>query len=345
MVMPLVVVLLPGPGSLTATLESVRTEIDPDTTIVRLASGDYTDSTSDEIAISIPTTDPHEVLATADLLTFVRVGDRLRKGALRARLAPMTAHPNAVLGIAGHALVNSDGVEVVTRRAPTLPLDRVELLLHAHVEPAAVLVRASALDTAALTLLLRPYGDAVVWSRLARDHGLLPSGEIAADVQIDPERHGHAPQALVAALLESVASFDSADTVGQSTVRRELLRRLYLESTIDPALATLDLSDVFAQSLDKRADFGALLADLQWALERQRDALSAERTPWPRGEVPVADALPELADEELQDLRTKAEMLWHEILVRDATIRRLEAELRDRATIDDGAGESSGVPL
>ncbi len=330
----LVVVLLPGFGSLTATLDSIRTEIDPDTPIVRLASSDYTDLVVDDAVMSVPTSDPHEVLAGADLLTFARAGDRLRPGALRARLAPMAAHPNAVLSIAGHALVNSEGVEVMTRHAPTLPLDRVELLLHAHVEPAAVLVRAAALDAVALTLLLRPHGDAVLWSRLAQDHGLVPSGEIAANVQIDPERHGHAPQARVAALLESVASFDSADTVGQSTVRRELLRRLYLEPTVDPALAALDLSNVFAQALGKRTDFDALVADLQWALERQRDALSAERTPWSRGEVPVADALPDLADEELQDLRTKAEMLWHEILVRDATIRRLEAELRNAVAVE-----------
>jgi hypothetical protein len=335
--MSLAVVLLPGPGSMTATLDSVRTEVDPDTSIVRLASSDYTDAGVDDAVMSVPTTGPHEVLTAADLLTFVRAGDRLLPGALRARLAPMTAHPNAVLGIAGHTLVTRDGVEVMTIRAPTLPLDRVELLLHAHVEPAAVMVRAAVLDAAALTLLLRPHGDAVLWSRLAQDHGLLPSGEIAANVQIDPERHGHAPQARVAALLESVASFDSADIVGQSTVRRELLRRLYLEPTVDPALTALDLSDVFAQSLGKRADFGALVTDLQWALERQRDALSAERTPWSRGEVPATDALPELADEELQDLRTKAEMLWHEILIRDATIRRLEAELRNAVAVDGGA--------
>jgi hypothetical protein len=275
----------------------------------------------------LPAVPPAEALAAADVLAFVRAGDRWRPGALAARLRTFIAHPTAVLGVAGHVLVHT-GRELLEVRAPLPPFDANRLLLCPSIEPAAVLVRPAALDESALALVARPHGDARVWSELVRAHGLLPSTEIAADVALDPERHGHAPDVRTRALLEAVAAIGATGSAGTVTIRRELLRRLFVEPDPDPALADVDLHSLLGGADDPATR--AVIDDLQWTLARQREALAAERVRWPVGEVPAEDAVPTLSEEELHDVRLVAEDLWIEVQVRDTEIARLKAELAAR---------------
>ena len=72
-----------------------------------------------------------------------------------------------------------------------------------------------------------------------------------------------------------------------------------------------------------------VLADLQWALERQRDALAAERVTWAQGVVAPEDATSGPTDLDLLDARSLADDLHHSAW-RDAEIIRLTALLEQR---------------
>jgi hypothetical protein len=326
---PLAVVLLPGPGAFAATLTSVCSEVGDEVPVLFLATQDH----SPEDLAGVASGTPDEVLAAADILAFARAGDRWRTGALSARLRPLNAHPTAVLGVAGHVVVDGGGREVLAVQAPMPPVDATELLLHPSIEPAAVLVRSTALDEAALELIARPHGDAVVWSEIVRRHSLLPSMEIAAEVALDENRHGHEPRARTEALLTAIRAGKDSGAPGGSTLRRELLRRLYIEPLLDPELTGIDLAALFA--IDATAPFAAVLEDLQWILERQHDALTVERLRWVHGEIDPLDRIPETTEVEIQDARLKAEELWNELKVRNAELARLQAEIKRRdATID-----------
>jgi hypothetical protein len=320
---PLAVALLPGPGDAKATLASVRAEAGADVPVATL--------TEDSAA---------ELLATAETIGFARAGDRWREGTLAARLRPLAAHPTAALSVAGHRLVDAEGHALLTVPAPALPLDPVELLLRASVEPAAVLVRADALDAAALAHVLRPHGDVVLWNRLAGASGLVRSGEIAADVPLDRERHGSHRETRTAALLTAATEGTrSADASGASSVRRELLRRLYLDAPSEPE--PVDLTALLGTPpADDRA--AAVVADLQWALERARDALAAERVPWPECVERHRDAPGPFAEEELFDLRGAVRGTVAEVELRDALLRRYEAEILRRDAI---ISRLTGTPL
>lgn len=330
MTAPLAVLLLPGPGSVDMTLTSVRAEAGGEIPVLWLAR--ESDPSRPPTGLSSAT--PGEILTAADVLAFARAGDRWRPDTLAARLRPLSAHPTAVLAVAGHVLVDASGGEVRVVRAPMPPFDATELLLHPSIEPAAVLIRSAALDATALELIAHPYGDAVVWSGLVRRHGLLPSMEIAADVALSADRHGHDPQARTSALLGALRAEKTAEeALGRSTLRRELLRRLYVDSPIDPELAEVDIAELFAA--DSIPAVAAAVKDLQWALDRQRDALAVERLRWAQGEVDPVDRIPETSEADLQDARLKAEEIWNEIKVRNAEIERLRAEIARRdATID-----------
>ena len=196
MSLPLGVVLIPGPGRVSETLVSLRDEIDRSMPIIGFGVGD-----DDHGGIAVART-ADEVLAAATVLAFVRAGDRLREGALPIRLTAFAARPDAVLSVAGYRLIAADGSEIRTAPAPLPPFHSHSLLLGPAVEASAVLARSEALDQTALDLIVRPHGDAVVWGRLAARFGLVPSSEIAADVRLDPARHGHAPAVRLGALLE-----------------------------------------------------------------------------------------------------------------------------------------------
>jgi hypothetical protein len=309
---PFAVALLPGPGDDDMTRSSVRAEAGADVPIVPLAEAGGGAA----------------LLARAETIAFARAGDRWRAGALAARLRPFAAHPTAVLAVAGHVLVDAEGHEVLRVSPPPLPLDAEELLLRAAVEPSAVLVRASALDEAALALLLRPHGDLVLWSRLARASGLLRSGEIAAEVLLDPERHGSHHEARTAALLAAAAEVEGE---GASAMRRELLRRLYLDA--GPTAERVDLTALLGGTAADPDRAAAVFSDLQWALERARETLAAERVSWPPELERDADAPGVFVEEELFELRAAVRTTVTEVEVRDALLRRYEAEIQRRDAI------------
>lgn len=309
----LAVALLPGAGDAELTRASVHEEAGADVPVVALPDGDGA------------------ALLGAGTVAFARAGDRWLPGTLAPRLRTFAAHPTAAISVAGHAVIDAAGATVLTVPPPALPLDPAELLLRARVEPAATLARASALDAAALDLLLQPHGDVVLWNRLARGGGLVRSSEIAAQVPLDSERHGSDRALRTAVLLAAVtdaAGDPSAE--GASSVRRELLRRLYLDA---PAGAEpVDLAELLGTAVSD--DATAVLADLQWALERARDALAAERVVWPQGALERDDDAPGLfAEEELYGLRAAVRTMGADVEVRDALLRRYEAEILRRDAI------------
>lgn len=325
----LAVVLLPGPGAIATTYASVRAEVGehvPVRWLIREDDGSPPSPMVSDLPAGIERATAQELLATAEVLAFARAGDRWRPGTLAARRRPLSAHPTAVLGVAGYALVDRTGRELLVRRAPLPTVDPVEQLLCSAIEPSATLVRSAALDARSLALIAEPHGDAVVWSELVRRHGLLPSMEIAADVALDPDRHGHEPRARTESLLAGIrADAAPSDALGSTTLRRELLRRLYIEPQLAPELAGIELASLFATDTD--ADVRATIDDLQWTLERQHDALAAERLRWGSGEVDPSDRVMPGTDLELLDTRLKLEELWRELKVRDAEIVRMKAEL------------------
>jgi hypothetical protein len=319
----LVVVLLPQGGrDADGTRESVRAEVGGAVPVVVL--GDQGTA---------------ERILGAALVAVIRAGDRWRAGTYAARAQPLTAHPDAGLVAAGHARVDETGRELLVVPAPRAPIDPTDLLLRRDVEASSVIVRGGVLDADALELLGRPHGDLVLWSRITREHGMLSSGEIASDVLVDPDRHGSSPRARVAELLEQCRALP--EEPGACTVRRELLRRVFVDGTA--ADGPVDLRELLADEADAGAR--AVVADLQWALERQQDALSAERVEWPRdqsGYTPEAGPAP-LPDEEPMDARVEAIHLAVEVAVRDSKIRRLEAEIYRRdAMIEELRATTAG---
>ncbi len=316
MAVPLAVILLPGPGDPRPTLESARAEVGKGPPVLEL-----------------PGTDSVEVLSSGEVLAFLRAGDVWRPGALASRLRPLLAHPTAVLGVAGYVLVDAAGCALLEIRAPLPPVDPAALVLRPRIEPAAVLVRSAALDEDALRLIGTAHGDTAVWSRLVRSHGLLPSMEIAADVALDPDRHGHAPQSRTAILLDAVRCAHG-DADGDSAIRRELLRRLFVEP--DQALAEVELATLLGPAVGVSPS--RVLEDIEWVLERMRDALAAGQVRWPAGEVDTEDPIELMTEAELHDARLRVEEFWLEIQVRNAEIARLNAELEMHHAMLEGAG-------
>ena len=305
---PVALLLLPGSGDAEATLASVHAEAGADIPVATLAEAG------------------EELLALADVIAFARAGDRWRPGSLTQRLRILVAHPTAAVSIAGHAIVDASGEEVATVAAPQLPLDPVAVL-GSGFEPAAALVLSELLDAAALELLRQPRGDVALLSRLTRSHGLVRSSEIAAEVPLDPERHGFRRGASAAELLAAAA--EAGDEPGASALRRELLRRLFLDVRAERAEG--DLAELLGPAADGRA--AAVVADLQWALERGAEALATERVPWPRAAMDDEDAPGLFVEEELFDLRGAVQHMCGEVELRDALIRRYEAEILRRDAI------------
>jgi hypothetical protein len=318
----LAVVLIPGPGSVSETLVSLREEIARSVPLVGFGLREPGELGDVGVARGAG-----EVLGTAEVLAFVRTGDRLREGALTGRLRTFAARPEAMLSVAGYRLVAGDGSEIRTAPPPLPPFEPHSLLLRPSVEASAVLARSQALDQTALDLIVRPHGDAVVWGRLAARFGLVPSSEIAADVRLDPARHGHAPGMRLAALLEFARAGELNTSAPEGVaLRRELLRRLYLEPQ-PPDPPPLDLADTFT------AAGAPVLADLQWALERQREALAAERVTWPQGIVAPEDETTGPTALELLDAQMLTDELYHRMAGREAEIVRLTALLEQRESV------------
>ncbi len=348
------VVLLPGaddaPAGLTATLAAVRAEVGEAARIVccPTVAGGIAWPGVEAVA-------PAEVAAANGLLGFARAGDRWRPGTWAARRRPLEAHPTAVIGVAGHVRTGGAGDGVIVA-APMPPVDLGTALLGPTIEAAAVTVRATALDPDAVELLHRPQGDALVWARLIAAHGHLPSGELAADVPYDPDRHGLDARARRDALHAEVTADDGdEDPPDRSALRRELLRRTVLAAPAGGA--DVDPGPWLGASATPRAR--AVVEDLRWALLRQSEALAAERVAW-RPET-LGDGGPVDGSLDLEQLRYEMRLaeardeiaashetvrwLDTEVAHREATIERLNDELRrHRAEIERLAGRATNEP-
>ncbi len=340
MSLPLTVILLPGgvAGGLAGTVAAVRADAGEETELLALAGAD---AATDEIAAAgIALADPAALAGSDRILAFFRAGDRPLPGALRARLRTFAAYPGAAVAVAGHELVGRDGE---TRRRidpPAAGTDPDEILIRRTIEASAVLARAEHLDEGHFDLLARPYGDIVVWSRVAHDAGYTRSGEIAAEVPLDPERHGQSGQAWIGPLSERVRAAAGPDRTGDSETRRELLRRLYLAG--EDHAGPVELAALFAGKLDDPAHAAAVIEDLQWIAERQAEALRLERLRWVDGIVKPEDIPPLTINEEILEAQaTLGEMGARTAQMANA-VRRLETEVYRRDAI---ISELRGVPL
>lgn len=316
-------VLLPGgdPSRLDVTIDSIRAEAGRDAQVVSLVP-DQKD---------LPFLEAVEALRADQLLSFARPGDRLVPGALATRAMTFSAYPGAAISFAGHRIVDSEGEALREVKAPPPGTDPDLILLRPAVEAAATIVRASALEARHLELLSRMHGDVVAWSKIAHDEGMHISGEVAVEVPLDSQRHGFDPAARVEGLLVAFAASDGAETSRDPELRRDLLRRIYLEP--DGAERLIDLAEVFAAKLQDPDSAAAVIADLQWLAERQAEALKLERLRWAEGEVPIDDKAPLTVSEEIIEAHaTLAEMgiRTHEMA---AIIRRLQHEVYRRDVI------------
>lgn len=327
----LTALILPGgdPEGLGQTAADFRAELGERAEVLALAGpGIDPDGAA---AAGIALADPGALAGAERTIAFARAGDRLVPGALEARLRTFAPHREIGLQIAGHILVGEDGAEVRRVDPPVPGSDPEELLIRRSVEAAAVLARAGCLGRRHFELLSRPFGDLVVWSRVARESGYWVSGESAAEICLDRERHGFGPEAAVGQLLETVGAAHGPDRPGESSARRELLRRLYLvpEEPAEP----VDLAAVFAGKLGPEADAGAVIADLQWIAERQRDALRLERVRWAEGEVADSEIPPLTISEEIVEAQSKLSEVGANMAEMQSLARRLEAEIYRRDAI------------
>ena len=333
-------ILLPGgdPSLIGQTLDSIRSELGPDTTILGLAGDGLTTGQIGEAALSPATAG--SVAGADGVVTFARPGDRLIPGALEIRLLTFESFPAAAISIAGHVLTGPDGEPVRQVKPPTPGTPPDEMLLRRTIEAAAVLVRTPALTPRHLDLLTRPLADIVVWSRIAHEAGYQVSGEMAALVPLDPERHGQSAAARVGALIEAVSAASGPDEPGESTMRRELFRRLYLAP--ENSGEVVDLTVLFGGKLDSPEGTAAVIDDLQWIAERQSEALQLERIRWADGEIREQDSTPLTVSEEIIEAQSRLGEVGARMAQLDNTARRLEAEIYRR---DGIISDLQSVPL
>jgi len=318
---PITVILLPGgdKSHIDKTLGSVRDELGSDTDVIDLVGEDR----SAKLAGASPGKD--------QVFAFVRAGDRLVPGSFAARMLTFGNYPAAGISLSGYLLTGPDGEPVRRVKAPLPGTQPDEILLRRNVEAAAVLVRGSALTSANLELLKRPHADIVVWSRIADESGYQVSGESAAFIPLDPNRHGQSATAKIATLSESVAASSGPDRSGDSTLRRELLRRLYLAP--EDLAEAIDLADLFSGKFDSVESTAAVISDLQWIAERQSEALQLERVRWAEGEIREEDSTPLTVSEEIVEAQARLGEMGARLAQLENVIRRLEAEIYRRDTI------------
>jgi hypothetical protein len=336
---PFAALLVPTAGAseddARATVAAARAELPDGTPFVALAGGPAGHDGG------LPTLEAADALAAAELLVPLRPGDRWRDGALVHRLRPMRAHPTAALGIAGHERVDAAGRVLFAVAAPLPGTPPSELVLRTSVEASAVVLRTAALAPAELALLARPFGDGLLWRVLAARHGVLPSGELAAAVRVDAGRHGHDPATRIAALRVAAApdgadGADGSDDPGDATLRRELLRRLHVEP-VAPAGAA-PLAELLAPAARADPHTAAVLADVDWVLARQAEALATERLRWADGELGAAEPTEPPDGDELAEANAEIARLHREVIVRDRENARLHAEIARREAILERLG-------
>ena len=333
-------ILLPGGDAsrLGETLDSIRGELGADGAVLGLPGGDLDATLLAEAGLTTAT--PDTVADAGGILSFARPGDRLLPGAMEIRLLTFENFPAAAISIAGHVLTGPDGKTVREVKPPTPGSAPDEMLIWRTIEPAAVILRTPALPPEHLDLLGRPLADVVVGSRIAREGGYQVSGEAAAMVPLDPDRHGQSGIARVGSLAEAVGTTSGPDEPGESTMRRELFRRLFLAP--EGQDQAIDLARLFEGKLGSPEGAAAVISDLQWIAERQSEALELERVRWADGELREKDATPLTVSEEIVEAQARLGEVGARMAQLDNTVRRLEAEIYRRDSI---ISDLQGVPL
>lgn len=302
---------------LAATLASVRGEL-PDAPVLALR-GELGDE-------GITSVTAEEALAAGEILAPIRVGDRWVPGSLEHRSLAFRKQPGSAIAAAAYERVDADGNVAVRISAPPPGTSTSELLLRPVLDASAVLLRSEFLTPERLAWLLQPFGDEALLAGLAHEHGLLPSGELAAQVTLDPARHGYAT-----AIPRLTAAIDAlpADAPGAATLRRELLRERWIEP-LAPA-GELDVAALLPADVRDRSDVAPVLDDVTWVLQRQAEALAAERLRWADGDLGGFEPIETITDSTLPNTETdlvgEIHRLHVELLRREAIIDRLTADV------------------
>jgi len=142
---PLAIVLVPGPGSASETLVSLRDEIARAVPLVGFGLGEPDDLGGVGVARSA-----EEFLGAAETLAFVRTGDRLHRGADGTSEA--VCGPSRCDAQCGGLPARRPRRSEIRTAPPPLPPFHAHSLLRPSVEASAVLVRSEALDQTALDL-------------------------------------------------------------------------------------------------------------------------------------------------------------------------------------------------
>jgi hypothetical protein len=264
-------------------------------------------------------------LERAELVAFARPGDRVIPGHLRLLRVALEADRDASASVGAHRLVDEQGRALADVHHDGRSPQPLELARHCPLEPSATLARRAVLDDELLARLADPGGYPAFFCGLAERGGIACARDVVAEVLLDPARHGFEPAARIS---ELVALLEAGAPAPQE-LRRELLRRLYLEGRPVP-----DWFDV--RALTPAGDTDALLADLEWTLARQAEQLALLWQGWPKPEALdlrrlewPEDKILALRDE-LSDARTEgaryeaiAGRLQAELVHRDAVILRL----------------------
>jgi hypothetical protein len=281
------------------------------------------------------------------LVALARPGDTFRAAHTWALEGALEARPDAVAAVGGYALVDRED-RLLSLVAPlAADVEAKMLARRCRLEAAAAIVRGRVLDQRLLGLLAEPEREPVFWRELSARGPIVCERAMVADVRLDERRHGSEPALRIAQLIELLrggAADDSRTERGacQATsatdLRRELLRKLYLEGHTVPA--SIELAELAGPG-----DAAALIADLQWTLERQAEQLAAlwagwpvqpERTTiaepeWPEDRIPHLDLELAEARSELDRQHVIVARLVAEVGLRDARIARMSASSSNRS--------------
>jgi hypothetical protein len=262
--------------------------------------------------------------ASGEYVAFIRAGDLWHERKLVRQIDALESS-DAVLSFTGHRKVSPSGREVArVAISPSTHLRPDELLLRCPIEASTVLVRTVVLSDRAVVSANRPGGDIVLWAEIAAHHPVLGLPSVLADVRLDPARHGLGTPGRVEELATIARSrLCRARPVG-SVVRRELL--LQIDAADEVAVSSLCLLPDAASAAER----DELLADVQWAIERQTELREAEGSSWPAGHVEDADQVVDWPDLEVTDRDEVLYAMQRFVADADLNARELHRLLAER---------------
>jgi hypothetical protein len=273
----------------------------------------------------------------AELIAFIRPGDRWLPGQLEAQRAALEATPEALLSAGRHRRRVSGDRDLGEYGLIAGPIEVAELALRCPIEASAAAVRPSALDADRLADLAKPGGDVALWCGCAAAGPVARVDAVLAEVRWDSGRHGFD----VTARIERLRTL-SQSPVGRSgpaaaAIRRELLARIYLEGGAPP-----DRFD--AAELAGDDGLSGVVADLQWTLERQGRQLAALWSGWPHAPLEHDFSRLDWPEDEVIELTWKMGEWASERGRLDSRIQSLTAQVRERdAYIRRFAGQPGGA--